>query len=210
MSASQIMRWGVLSAVVGGALLVVAVLWSLIVEVPGGGPETFSEAALTSSYAITTGMSLLAAVLILFGLVGLNLRQSETAGALGRVGFLVAFLGTALVVGTVWTEFFVVPSLAAGAPELLDAEEIPGLLNVGFLVSYSLLSLGWALFGVGALRAGIYPRWVPIVLIVAALIGLLPFSGAAAPFVFGVAVALLGFFSLAGAGTSVEETSRVR
>ena len=91
--------------VVGGALLVVAVLYSLIVEV-GGSPETFSEAALTLSYAITTGMSLLAAVLILFGLVGLNLRQSETVvGALGRVGFLVAFLGTALVVGTVWTEF---------------------------------------------------------------------------------------------------------
>ncbi len=69
MPASEIMRWGALSAVVGGALLVLAVLYSLIVEV-GSGPETFSEAALTPSYAITTGMSLFAAVLILFGLVG--------------------------------------------------------------------------------------------------------------------------------------------
>jgi hypothetical protein len=145
----------------GGVLLVIAVLYSLIVEV-GGGPETFSETALTPSYAITTGMSLLAAVLILFGLVGLNLRQSEAAGALGRVGFLVAFLGTALVVGTVWTEFFVAPSLALEAPEFLDAEEIPGLLDVGFISTYTLLSLGWALFGMAALRARIYPRWVPI------------------------------------------------
>jgi hypothetical protein len=211
MSASEIVRWGGLSAVVGGALLVVAVLYSLIVEV-SGGPEAFSEAALTPSYAITTGMSLLSAILILFGLVGLNLRQSEQAvGALGRVGFVVAFLGTALVVGTVWTEFFVVPSLAVGAPELLDAEEIPGLLNVGFILSYSLLSLGWALFGVSALRAGIYPRWVPIVLIIAALIGLVPFSGGAAPLALGIAVALLGFFSLRpGAGISAGEPSRVR
>ena len=209
MPASEIMRWGALSAVVGGALLVVAVLYSLIVEV-GGGSEVFSETVLTPSYAITTGMSLLAAVLILFGLVGLNLRQSEAAGALGRVGFLVAFLGTTLVVGTVWTEFFVVPSLAAEAPEFLDAEEIPGLLNVGFIASYILLSLGWALFGVAALRAGIYPRWVPIVLIIAALIGLVPFSGGAAPLALGIAVALLGFFSLTGAGVSAGESSRVR
>jgi hypothetical protein len=46
------MRWGGLSAVVDGALLVIAALWSLIVEVPGGGPESFSEAALTPSFAI--------------------------------------------------------------------------------------------------------------------------------------------------------------
>jgi hypothetical protein len=208
--ASEIMRWGALSAVVGGALLVIAVLYSLIVEV-GGGPETFSEAALTPSYAITTGMSLLAAVLILFGLVGLNLRQSETVvGALGRVGFLVAFLGTALVVGTVWTEFFVAPSLAVEAPEFLDAEEVTGFIDVGFIASYSLLSLGWALFGVAALRAGIYPRWVPILLIVAALIGLVPFSGGAAPLALGIAVALMGFFSLSGAAVSAGEPSRVR
>ncbi len=209
MPASEIMRWGGVSAVVGGALLAIAVLYSLIV-VLGGGPVTFSETALTPSYAITTGMSLLAAVLILFGLVGLNLRQSETAGVLGWVGFLVAFLGTALVVGTIWTEFFVAPSLAVEAPEFLDGEEIPGLLNVGFIASYSLLSLGWALFGVAALRAGIYPRWVSILLIIAALIGLVPFSGGAAPLALGIAIALLGFFSLTGVSVSAGEPSRVR
>ena len=70
------------------------------------------------------------------------------------------------------------PSLAVEAPEFLDAEEVTGFIDVGFIASYSLLSLGWALFGVAALRAGIYPRWVPILLIIAALIGLVPFSGA--------------------------------
>ena len=188
----------------------IAVLWSLIVEVTGGGPEPFGEAALTLSFAIISGTSLVASVLILFALVGLNLRQSEAAGALGQVGFVGAFLGTVLVVGTEWSNFFVVPSLAAVAPQFLDAEELPGLLNAGFIVSYSLLSVGWALFGVAALRARIYPRWVPIVLIIAAVIGLVPFAGAAAPLVFGVAVALLGFFSFSGAGISAGEPSRVR
>jgi hypothetical protein len=59
------------------------------------------------------------------------------------------------VVGTVWTEFFVAPSLAVEAPEFLDAEEAAGFVDVGFIASYSLLSLGWALFGVAALRARI-------------------------------------------------------
>ena len=165
---------------------------------------------ITPSFAITTGMSLLAAVLILLGLVGLNLRQSEAAGALGRVGFLVAFLGTALVVGASWTTFFVTPSLALDAPELLDAVEGAGSLDTGFIVSFSVLSAGWALFGVSALKAQTYPRWAAIVLIIAALMGFLPFTGAASPLVFGVAVALLGFFSLSGADISAAEPSRVR
>ena len=94
-------------------------------------------------------MSLLSAVLILFGLVGLHLRQSEAAGAAGFVGFLVAFLGTALVVGVTWALFFVVPSLALEAPEFLDAEQLAGPLDTGFMVSYAAFAVGWALFGAG-------------------------------------------------------------
>jgi hypothetical protein len=41
-----------------------------------------------------------------------------------------------------------------------------------------------------------------MVLIIASLIGILPFSGAAKPLLFGVGVTLLGFFSLPGAGVS--------
>jgi hypothetical protein len=40
--------------------------------------------------------------LLLIGLVGLYVRQSEKAGKLGLVGFLVAFLGTTLIEGDLW------------------------------------------------------------------------------------------------------------
>ena len=206
MSSSELIRWGGLCAVVGGGLLVISDLWGLITE-GFGESESFSEAALSPSYAITTGISLLAAVLLLFGLVGLNLRQSEARGVLGRVGFVVAFLGTALVVGATWALFYVVPALAVGAPQFLDAEEGAGSLETGFFVSFGLLSVGWLLFGVAALRARSYPRWAAIVLIVAALIQFLPFPGTG--LVFGVAVALLGFFALAGGSMSEAQPSRV-
>src|SRR3712207_433388 len=98
MSASELVRWGALSAILGGALLVISDQWGLLME-GLGGEQPFSVTARSASFAITSGLSLLAVILILFALVGLNLRQSEGVGILGRLGFLVAFLGTALAVG---------------------------------------------------------------------------------------------------------------
>jgi hypothetical protein len=207
MSAPALIRWGALSAILGGALLVLSDLGGLLME--GLGDERpFSEVATTASFVVTAGLSLLASVLILFGLVGLHLRQAQTAGGGGWLGFLTAFLGTALIVGVSWALFFVVPSLAVEAPQFLDTEQPPGILNIGFILSSLVLAVGWALFGVGALLARAYPRWLAIVLIVAALIQFLPLPGIG--LVFGVAVALVGFFALAGGRTSDEQPSRAR
>ncbi len=206
MSISGLVRLGGLSAVVGGILLVISDLWGLLME-SFGGEQPFSEAATTTSFALTSLLSLLAAVLILFGLMGLHLRQSEVEGVLGLLGFLLAFLGTALVVGVTWTLFFVAPSVAVEAPEFLDAEQVAGPVDTGFMISFIVLAVGWALFGVGALVSRAYPRWVAVVLIVAALIQFLPFPGTG--LVFGVAVALVGFVSLAGGRIESERPSRV-
>lgn len=206
MSLSGLVRLGGLSAVVGGILLVISDLWVLLIQ-GFGGDQPLSEAATTTSFAITTWLFLLAAVLVLFGLVGLHLRQSEAAGVLGLVGFLIAFLGTALVVGVTWSQVFVFPSLAVEAPEFLDAEQVAGPVDAGFMLSFIVAAVGWALFGVAALVARSYPRWVAIVLIVAALLQFLPFPGTG--LVFGVAVALVGLVSVFGGRMSGEQPSRV-
>jgi len=85
MSVSELIRWGALSAIVGGALWVLSDLWGLLL-IGLGDERPFSEEATTASFAATTGLSLLGAVLILFGLVGFNLRQVEAAGILGKLG----------------------------------------------------------------------------------------------------------------------------
>ena len=206
MSASELIRWGALSAIVGGALWVLSDLWGLL-RVGLGDELPFSEEATTASFAATTGLSLLGAVLILFGLVGLNLRHAEATGVLGKVSFPIAFLGTALVIGISWAIFFVAPSAALEAPEFLDAQEVRGPLDTGFILSGFVFAVGWALFGAGAWLVRTYPRWVVIVFIVAALIQLFPFPGTG--LVFGVAVALLGFFALTRGSTSYEQPSRV-
>ena len=205
MSVSGLVRLGGLSAVVGGILLVASNLWVLLAEEFGGQP--YGEGHPTTYFVIPDWLLLLASVLILFGLVGLHLRQSEAAGMLGLAGFLVAFLGTALVVGAAWTQVFVFPSLAVEAPDFLDAEQVAGPVDAGFSLSFAVAAVGWALFGVGALVARSYPRWVAVVLVAAALVSLLPFAGIGTDLAFGVAVALVGSASLDG---GVMESGRPR
>ena len=62
--------------------------------------------------------------------------------------------------------------------------------------SYILAALGWLLFGVATLRAGVYPRWAAILLIVGAVLLGLPVPGT--EIVLAVAIAWLGFTLFTG------------
>ena len=121
MTNSTLIRWGALSAVLGGVLYVISDLWFLLVEgLFGDVDEPLREGIATGWFVGSTGVSLLGVLLVLFGLVGLNLHQSEAAGGvLGGLGFLVAFLGTALVVGIHWSFLFVYPAVAVESPAAL-------------------------------------------------------------------------------------------
>lgn len=194
---------GGLAAVFGGLLFVVAAIVGLsLVDF-----ENFAVAAATGSYILFALLSLLGAILVLGGLVGLYARQSEQAGPLGLVGFLVTFLGMALVVGASWASTFTEPALAQVAPELL-AQDPPGWLDFGFTLTYVLASLGWLLFGVATLRAGVYPRAAAILLIVGAVISFVPLP--LTEVILAVAIAWLGFDLFKGGSVSAEQPARVR
>ena len=95
MPSSELIRWSGLAAILAAVLLSVGALLNIATET-----ENLSESATTAPYAFTWLLYLLGGVLLLLGLVGLYARQSEAAGILGLVGFFVAFLGTALLVGS--------------------------------------------------------------------------------------------------------------
>ncbi len=207
MSASNLIRVGGLAAVLAGALLLIADLWSLLLEFIIGGSENFSEFAVTPSWTVLSTIFLLGSLLLLVALVGLYARQSEAAGALGLVGFLVALVGTGLLVGMMWTMAFVVPSAAIEAPAFLDAEETAGPLDMGFMLSGIAVAVGWVLFGLATLRARVLPRRATIVLIIGALLTVLPLP--ATTLVIDVAVAWLGLSLLSGQGRTTAETSSI-
>lgn len=185
MYSSNLIRWSGLAAILGGALLIVSDFLGFTVL-----SGDLIETAATGAYLADGSMRVLAGVLLLLGLVGLYARQSEASDGLGLVAFLIVFAGTALILGTWWTNAFVAPSLATEAPAFLEAGPT-GVLGVGFTLSFALGAVGWLLFGLVSLRTRIYPRAAVIVLIVGAVLTFVPLPGAGV--VFYVAIAWLGF-----------------
>jgi hypothetical protein len=83
---SNLIRWGGLAAVLGGALFIIADLVTLV----------FVGQGAAGGVLFRTVVGLVAGVLLLLGLVALYARHAEVLGVLGLVGFLAAFFGLAL------------------------------------------------------------------------------------------------------------------
>jgi hypothetical protein len=120
-------------------------------------------------------LALLAVYALLLALTGLYLRQAESAGKLGLIGYLVAFLGTLLVAGDWWFESFIAPQIAAVAPQVMTGA-ITGSMVVGAAATFGLFALGWTLFGVATFRANVYPRPAAVLLIIGGVVGILALS----------------------------------
>ena len=114
MSSSNLIRWSGLAAVVAGVLSLIADLLAMSQIGP------FTVWVTTGTYAFESLLRMSVLVLLLpLGLVGLYARQSEAAGLLGLMGFVVAFAGTVLVAGFAWTATFVAP-----APSWLEGSRV--------------------------------------------------------------------------------------
>lgn len=100
-------------------------------------------------------------MLMQLGLVGLYGRQVEKTAWLGLVGFVLAFIGTAFAGAIQFLESTVLPLVAAEAPTILVQASPPPyavpLLALGF-------GLGYVLFGIATMRAGVLPRWSGLLL----------------------------------------------
>ena len=100
------------------------------------------------------------AMLMLFGLVGLYARQVEKIGWLGLVGFVLAFIGTVLVDSIFVMASTVIHLVAVQAPALFDQVAAPPTFGVLMII------LGYILFGIATMRAGVLPRWSGLLLII--------------------------------------------
>ncbi|HEX6302672.1 MAG TPA: hypothetical protein VFZ76_00670 [Anaerolineales bacterium] len=153
MSSTKLLRWAGVTALAGGATFFAgAVFWEIFVA-------PTHEHGLAS--AISWGISLVAYMLILLALAALYARQAKQTGTFGMIAFLVAFAGTALMLGITWFGAFAQPGLkqlqqlAEGAGVVM-AE--PPEIVVGFASSAVFYVLGWLLFGIIELKSGALPR----------------------------------------------------
>lgn len=197
MSSSNLIRWSGLSALVGGALLIVSDVINAVLF-PG---EPGSQVMLTGPWFIIQILGLVALALITLGLVGMYACQAQQAGTLGLVAFVMTFSGMLMVFGLSWGEPFLGPLVAEQAPGLLSAEPSGGLA-VGSILSIVLFALGWLLLGLASLRARTLPRGAAALLIIGALLSFvltslnLPLWSV----VLGAALIWIGYALWSGAG----------
>ncbi len=136
-----------------------------------------------------------ALAVVLLALVGILARQLQRAGRLGVAGFLVAFVGTAMML-LEGREHLFSPDFGVGTP-----------LGLWELISASLIfSVGYILLGIAIARAGVLPRGAGILLAVGGPIvafsppiGILPVL-VVGHALFGLGLAWSGYALWAGTG----------
>jgi hypothetical protein len=205
-STSSLIRFSGLAAVLAGVFILITELLDLVFYA-SYSQQAPSQTSTSGLFFLEGAVGLLSAVLLLVALVGLYARQSEAAGALGAVGFVVALVGTALVVGGFWESIFVMPTLAKAAPDLIDADP-PFWFYLGTLLSAGVSVAGWILFGIATLRAQIYPRIAAMLVLVGTILSALPVP--LTTLVYGVGECWMGLALVTGRGVSVDRQRRPR
>ena len=194
MSNASLIKWSGLAALVAGVLL--AALQPFEIYVILGGDQLPEEATTNNTWLVTHLLLLGAAMLLLLGLVGIHARQAEKTGRLGTIGFLLAFLGSALLAGWLWTETFVAPAVAEVAIEMLGGEP-RGTLAIGLALTFTLFGIGWLLFGLSGLLSKGQPLGGAVLIMLGAVLALvLAFAGVEAPIgtvLFGIGLIWVGY-----------------
>ena len=175
MSTKNLSRWSGIACILAGLLIALATL----VHPSRETPEIILEQELRLVTAHWLGTFF--GGFLLLGLPGLYAAQSERAGRLGLVSFLMLFFG--MLFGTVAGNYgFMAPVLAAQAPAMLDAinayasvAALNGLWIVGFF-------FGFILFGIATLRARVLPRQAGSLMIIGSPLQLV--GGVLSQFVF--------------------------
>ena len=170
-TASKLIRWTGLSAMVAG------IIFAVIQPIH---PPDVVASVNTGAWAIITPLKTAMCLLFLIGITGIYARQVKEAGWLGLAGFLLLILSWWLQTAFVFAEAFIAPPLASVAPGFVDgylgiSYGHTGGIDLGALPAiYGLVGilylLGGLLFGIATLRARVLPRWPAGLLAVAALL----------------------------------------
>ncbi len=171
-STEQLIRWGGIANMLAGVLTVAANLLH-----PPRSFATLKVIALLPAWEFVHALGILALVLTVFALFGAYAVQVRESARLGFTGFVLAVSGVILAVGVLAPDAFIFPVLAEHpvTASLLDVpgRMIPGgSLGLFMIISAVILNLGYLLFGLASLRAGVLPVAASLLI----LVGILPLT----------------------------------
>ncbi|MBD8065994.1 hypothetical protein IC608_10960 [Devosia sp. PTR5] len=142
-------------------------------------PPDFLASVTTPSWTIFMSLKLAMSLFFIIAITGLYVRQVSRSGWVALAGFVLFGLAWWLETGFIFAELFILPPLAAAAPQFVDSflgivNQHPGTMDIGAIVpAYGILGvlylLGGILLGIGTLRASVLPKGPSVLLAVAAL-----------------------------------------
>ena len=94
MADATLLRWNGLALVLGGILNAPFVLVHPLEDLID------TDVATNTRWLLAHSLQLIGAIIVLFGLPRLRVRQMERAKQLGLIGFILAFAGTTIYVGS--------------------------------------------------------------------------------------------------------------
>jgi hypothetical protein len=146
---------------------------------------------------------------LMIALIAVHRRQARQSGAFGTFAFCAAVVGTMAMAGDMWFDGFAAPWLAEVTPQVFTTARPTAILQLGATLSYGLMALGWALFGLATLRARVFPTAAALGLIVG---GLIAFQSGIPPYgvPLGLAVAALGGWLMRSDRAEVSATAGSR
>jgi hypothetical protein len=174
MPISSLLRVCGIFSVIGGLLFLAMPVW-------------YNVSLEVGAFADLIGM-----VLLVFGIIGIYLRQINASGLLGLITFIIVLIGTVLWTSFKWASAFIVPILEKLAPEILNTP--PKILEIGMGISLFSFFIGWFLFALVTAWKGVLPRWGAILLILAMITEFIPFGYYVAQPLAGLGFIWLGYF----------------
>ena len=154
MEVSKIYRWSGITGLVAGAL-------NLIVELL---PDRLG-----------LPLDLFVNILGLGVLTAVYLRQRAASGVTGWIAYVTQFFGMTVVIGFLFVQAFVLGSL----DEAQRAAVLNGPAGIVTLIGLAIMTVGAVLFGIASLRAGVFPRWAALLLMLGFVI--VPVGAAVSP-----------------------------
>ena len=204
MTPAQMVRWSGILLIAGGVCFALFLLVHPYNDVAG------AHAAHNRAWIPAHSFHFFGALFTLFGLIGLYFRHFESTGRLGVIGFVLAFIGTAMFVGTGMITATTWPVIADAHPTFVD-EDGPMFkdpLTLGAtLTTYIFLAAGYAVFGLALWRGKAAPAAACVVLVAGVLLFSVPvepvgpvpwFVRMGGAVIFGAGLAWLGYRLWAG------------
>lgn len=195
---SKLLRISGFSNILGALLLLVGwcsigiFLWQEL------SSQDFTGLVLHPAWIPVNIAILISTFFILFGLVGIYLKQAEETGTWGLIGFILCFVGLVWYASIQYYETLLWPVIAAHAPTLFPAvgfSPTNKFLSGAFLLSGVFWGLGYIVFGITTTRSGLFPKWASIVFAIGAVVfglGMVPVIRTLGILLFAIGMMRLG------------------